>query len=102
MERTRDIAVAAQAPVTDWKEVDLLIVALDSDDSAERMLAITALNRLTGQTFGYDFAGSWTEREAAIGRWLEWRREERGVETTTRPATSGDVSSGSGTTGDGA
>jgi hypothetical protein len=94
--------VAAQAPVTDWTEVDVLIVALDSDDAAERMLAITALHRLTGLTFGYDFAGSWTEREAAIGRWLEWRRDERGAETTTRPGSAGASGPGSGTTGDGA
>ncbi len=100
LDRTREIAVAAQG--ADWAEIDVLIVSLDSDDSAERMLGITALNRLTGQTFGYDFAGSWTERQAAIGRWLEWRREERGAETTTRPDAAGATGPGSGTTGDGA
>lgn len=102
LDRTREIAAAAQSPATDWKEVDVLIVALDSDDSAERMLAITALNRLTGLTFGYDFAGSWTEREAAIGRWLEWRRMERNAETTTRPGAAGASAPAPGTTGDGA
>jgi hypothetical protein len=100
LDRTREIAVAAQG--TDWAQIDLLIVSLDSDDAAERMLGITALNRLTGLTFGYDFAGSWTEREAAIGRWLEWRREERGAETTTRPDSAGVSLPASGTMGDGA
>ena len=62
--------------------MDRLIGALESDDAAERMLAITALERITGETFGYDFAAPRAERTAAIGRWLEWRRAGHANETT--------------------
>lgn len=77
-------AVARAAEGDDAQDLERLIQALDSDDPAERMLAIAALNRLTGLTFGYDFAASRAERRAAIGRWVEWWRAERAPETSTR------------------
>lgn len=70
-------AVAASARGETPEDLDALIDALDSDDPAERMLAISALKRLTGLTLGYDFSASRAERTASIGRWVEWRRAER-------------------------
>lgn len=52
-----------------------LVEMLDSDDPAERMLAQLALERLTGQTLGYDHAAGEAERREAVRRWVEWCRE---------------------------
>ena len=52
-----------------------LVEMLDSDDPAERMLAIRALERLTGQTLGYEHAAGEAERREAVERWVEWCRE---------------------------
>ncbi|MGP1310426.1 MAG: hypothetical protein ACTS27_09540 [Phycisphaerales bacterium] len=98
-ERARDVAQAVESG--DSQGIDGLIEALDSDDPAERMLAIGALNRLTGRTFGYDFAGSRSQREAAIDRWVEWRRAER-AGTTRTDLDAGTESPGADPTGDGA
>ncbi len=49
-----------------------LIGLLDSDDPATRMVGILALERLTGETLGYDYAAAEGEREAAVARWVEW------------------------------
>jgi hypothetical protein len=49
-----------------------LISMLDSDDPAARMVAIRALERITGQTHGYDHAAPEDERRRAVERWMEW------------------------------
>lgn len=95
-------AVARAAERGEPEDIERLIVALDSDDAAVRMLAISGLNRLTGRTFGYDFADSRAERTASIGRWVEWWRAERAEEFRTwteQPGTEGPASD---STGDGA
>lgn len=60
--------------------VRALVGMLDSDDPAERMLAIRALERRTGQTLGYDHAAEELERRAAVERWVEWCREHEAGE----------------------
>ncbi|MDQ7012623.1 MAG: hypothetical protein Q9O74_01850 [Planctomycetota bacterium] len=67
------IAAAVEATASgDIEAVPDLIALLDSDDPATRLVSITALRRLTGQTLGYDHAAPFAEREAAVGRWVEW------------------------------
>ncbi len=51
-----------------------IIEQLDSDDPAVRLAAISALERATGQTLGYDFADAPRQRSAAVSRWVEWAR----------------------------
>jgi hypothetical protein len=51
-----------------------LIERLESDDPAERMLAIRVLEERTGQTLGYDHAGPEGERHRAVDRWREWAK----------------------------
>lgn len=99
-DQTREIARAVDRG--EPEDVERLIIALDSDDPAERMLAISGLSRLTGKTFGYDFADSRAERTAAIGRWVEWWRAERAEYTRTRTERPGTEGPASGSTGDGA
>jgi hypothetical protein len=47
-----------------------LIEQLDSDDPAVRMLAISTLQRLTGQTYGYRHYDDRLARRQAIAQWV--------------------------------
>ena len=69
-ERRQAMILAANAK--DRSAVPDLIARLDSDDPGERFLAIGALERITGQTLGYDYAGSRKERARAVGEWVKW------------------------------
>lgn len=58
--RTGDITAAAN-----------IVEQLDSDDPAVRLLAIAALERLTGETYGYRHYDPPHLRRPAIRRWVE-------------------------------
>ena len=47
-----------------------LVEQLDSDDVAVRLMAITRLERLTGETFGYRYYDSRRVRESAVLKWV--------------------------------
>ncbi len=49
-----------------------LVAGLDSDDSAIRLYCIDALQRMTGQTLGYQFFLDHEQRAPAIDRWKQW------------------------------
>ena len=53
-----------------------LIGLLDSDDPLVRLVAIQALQRMTGQTLGYDHADTEWRRDEAIERWVAWASAE--------------------------
>ncbi|MBM4107534.1 MAG: hypothetical protein FJ255_01765 [Phycisphaerae bacterium] len=53
-----------------------LISMLDSDDPAARLVAIRALERITGQTLGYDHAAPEGDRRRAVERWMAWEAEQ--------------------------
>ena len=55
----------------DVQSIPELIALLNDNDPAVRMYAITALEDLTGQTYGYKFYAPEAERAAAIQRWQE-------------------------------
>lgn len=69
-------AVRQAAQTEDRSAIRPLITRLDSDDPAERLLAIRTLERLTGETRGYDHAAPRHERDAAVRRWAEWYLKE--------------------------
>lgn len=71
-------AVRQAAQTEDRSAIRPLITRLDSDDPAERLLAIRTLERMTGETMGYDHAAPRHERDAAVRRWVRWY--EAGVE----------------------
>lgn len=48
-----------------------IVEQLDSDDPAVRLLAIGALERLTGETHGYCHADPTEQRQIAIARWQQ-------------------------------
>lgn len=54
-----------------------LIKRLESDDPAERLIAIHTLERITGQTLGYDHAAPRQERAAAVQRWADWYNQQQ-------------------------
>ena len=58
-----------------------LVAILDSDDPAERMLAIRALERITGETHEYRYYDDALNRAEAVDRWLVWLEAEGLTET---------------------
>ena len=69
----------------DTSRVRELIVLLDSDDPALRLLAINGLERLTGQTLGYAYADPEPKRMVAIDRWVHWAKGDPGKDISTGP-----------------
>ena len=65
-------AIRRASAAQDQAAIPDLIGALQSDDAAERFFAIRGLEKLTGQTHGYDHAASPAERQIASQRWADW------------------------------
>jgi len=65
-------AIHRAAETDDRSAIPDLIRSLESDDAAERLLAIRTLERMTGRTLGYDHAADRGQREVAVKRWAEW------------------------------
>jgi HEAT repeat protein len=66
----RMYAIEQAARSGDQSAIRNLIEELDSDDPAVRMLAISTLERLTGETYGYRQYDSVMQRREAIARWV--------------------------------
>ena len=66
----RMYAIEHAAAQGDTAVIKDLIEELDSDDPAVRYMAITALERLTGQTYGYHHYDSVMQRRDAIAKWV--------------------------------
>jgi len=78
----RTAALAESVRQGDLTDAPQLIALLDSVDPAERMLAIRALERLTGKTFGYRHYDPEPRREEAIVRWRDWWLAERAAQAS--------------------
>ncbi|KAA0213314.1 MAG: hypothetical protein DYG94_11865 [Leptolyngbya sp. PLA3] len=80
-ETKRQDAIVAAAASGDRRPETLrgLIEQLDSPDAATRMLAILTLDRLTGQTFGYDYTDPAWKRERSVQTWVDWYDSEYGT-----------------------
>jgi hypothetical protein len=68
-------AIKDAAIARDHKAIPRLIVDLDNGDSAIRFAAIGALEKMTGQTFGYHYYDTELARRPAIERWRHWLKE---------------------------
>ncbi len=68
--RTRALRQAVKN--NDRSAIPNMIEMLDSPDPAHRLLAIGALQRMTGQTLDYDYAAPDYKRDPAIRRWIAW------------------------------
>ena len=71
-----------------------LVDQLDCTDPAVRFMAINALQRLTGQTLGYDYRAEAFERREAIDRWEDYvdEQEAEGPAPTGATAPAAEVS----------
>ncbi len=67
----RNAAIVKATASRDAGAVPDLVRMLDSDDPATRLLAIQALERITGERLGYDPAAGDEAREPAVLRWAE-------------------------------
>jgi hypothetical protein len=81
-ERIRGILAAGQAK--DRRAVPLLVDRLEDEDDAVRFFAIIALDKITGQRFGYDYALPAWQRAKAVEQWRGYVRQ--GGQTASSPA----------------
>ncbi|MDP9174000.1 MAG: hypothetical protein M3O30_09065 [Planctomycetota bacterium] len=65
-------AIKDAAATHNTRAIPGLIADLDSNDSAIRFAAITALKDITGETFDYHYYDDQPLREPAVKRWEEW------------------------------
>src|SRR2546423_12625838 len=65
----------------DLKVVRQLVKDLDSDDPAVRLFAIQALEKLTGQRYGYEYYADEVQRKPALSAWQVWLGQAGGVPT---------------------
>ena len=67
----RNAAIVKAADTKDASAVPDLVRMLDSDDPATRLLAINALERITGDRLGFEYAAPEHVRLPAVARWHE-------------------------------
>jgi hypothetical protein len=65
-------AIRESAQSGNIEDAQSLVANLASDDPSIRFAAISALQRLTGETNGYRFDGPWESRALAISAWKDW------------------------------
>jgi hypothetical protein len=65
-------AIVAKVGEKDLSAVKQLVADLESDDPAVRFYAIGGLQRLTGETLGYQYFVDDEQRADAVGRWKAW------------------------------
>ena len=86
-ERIERIIWAVHA--NDQGSIPWLISLLDSDDPIIRMLAIRALEDMTGLTHGYDHAAREWERDKGVDRWARWYQDQERTVPALEPDESG-------------
>lgn len=65
-------AIKSAVDRKDMSVIGALVHDLDSDDPAVRFYAIQGLQRLTGETFGYEYFADADERRPALVQWQRW------------------------------
>lgn len=63
-----------------------LVDSLDDEDPAVRLFAIGALEKFTGNRFGYEYYLDEDQRKPAIARWREWLKQQEGQAQQPQPA----------------
>ncbi|HEY3245353.1 MAG TPA: HEAT repeat domain-containing protein [Phycisphaerae bacterium] len=79
-------AAVALAQRGDRESVPALVERLEDEDAAVRFFAILALQRLTGERRGYDYADPPERRRAAVLRWRAYLRESAATPEQTARA----------------
>ncbi len=65
----RILGIRAAGEARDGGAVPLLVDRLEDEDSGVRFFAIIALEKITGERFGYNYADSSLERSESVLRW---------------------------------
>jgi hypothetical protein len=54
-----------------------LVESLNDDDPAVRLFAIAALEKFTGDRFGYEYYLDEEQRKPSLARWREWLNQQQ-------------------------
>ncbi|HEX4795004.1 MAG TPA: hypothetical protein VH370_14480 [Humisphaera sp.] len=65
-------AMKEAAQTHNQRAIPQMVADLDSDDPAVRLYSIDALQKLTGQTFGYRYYDDDEARKPAVAKWKQW------------------------------
>ena len=68
----RILAIHAAGEARDRQSVPLLVDRLEDEDEGVRFFAIQALERITGQRFGYDYTKPSPTRARAVEKWRDY------------------------------
>lgn len=71
-------AIKEAADNNDRSAIPRLVQDLDDKDSAVRFAAINALQRITGEDFGYRYYDDEFDRRPAVLRWQKWLKDHPG------------------------
>ena len=71
----RIAAIKHAAEFGDESVIGILVQRLEDPDDAVRFFAIIALEKLTGERFGYQYYDSEVERARSVERWRRYLRE---------------------------
>lgn len=80
-------AIIRATELSDQRAVPLIVDRLEDEDEAVRLMAITALRKLTGQDLGYRPSDTPHGRIEAVQRWRDQLAGGTMHPTTTRPLT---------------
>lgn len=68
-------AIVEAGRMRDELAVPLIVDRLEDEDEGVRLYAIIALEKITGERFGYDYADTMAERAIAVDRWRNFVRQ---------------------------
>jgi hypothetical protein len=88
----RILAIREAAERKDKSAVPLLVDRLEDEDEAVRLFAILALDRITGQRFGYDYGQPADRRAEAVEKWRLYVKDPQraiSMEEQRQPVSSG-------------
>ena len=90
----RILGIRAAAQSKDWGAVPLIVDRLEDEDEAVRFYAILALERITGERFGYDYARSSFERAASVSKWRSYIKGGKHLTAAAKMAAEDDAPPG--------
>jgi hypothetical protein len=63
-----------------------LVASLDDEDPAVRLFAIAALEKFTGDRFGYEYYLDEEQRKPALAHWRDWLKQQEQPLQQPQPA----------------
>ena len=73
------------AEAQDRSALPRLVESLADDDPAVRLFAIGALQKFTGDRFGYEYYFDEEQRKPSLAKWREWLKEQQQQQSTQSP-----------------